>query len=190
MNYPNDKTKKLFKPFFELSDYLTGKLNVLGYTDYDLYLKLVDDCLSSFYGTEKLSVNRTMREYRTISIFIYKIDPNMLFSCFCKSFHDNITGNNKELFMTYILCDAISNESDFDKCINECLKAYSTITYTEKTHSDLLRLIVVLRNRKYIPDYINYNTGVNLTNRFINYLESLILLNVMQANQTQKKKRL
>ena len=30
----------------------------------------------------------------------------------------------------------------------------------------------------------------NLTNRFINYLESLILLNVMQANQTQKKKRL
>ncbi|HDV8269937.1 TPA: hypothetical protein RJ963_004685 [Enterobacter hormaechei] len=114
MNYPNDKTKKLFKPFFELSDYLLGKLNVLGYTDYDLYRKLVDDCL----------------------------------------------------------------------------KAYSTITYTEKKHSDLLRLIVVLRNRKYIPDYINYNTGVNLTNRFINYLESLILLNVMQANQTQKKKRL
>lgn len=91
----NEKTKDLFAPFFKLDDYLHNCKNKEK-KDEQKYKELVDQCMSSFYGTGKLSINRPMQHNLGILCFIYGIDGDRLFEVFIRTFIEKITKKKKK----------------------------------------------------------------------------------------------
>lgn len=127
---PSEETKELFSPFFELQAYLTEKKGKR--LNQKVYGKSVDMCMSSFYGTKKLSVNRAMEHGSGILLFIYEIDKNKLFEKFNDTFRKRITEVRRKDFMDWILrCN----------CGIEELERLSTIIYGERQVENMLNLI-------------------------------------------------
>ncbi|WP_336654383.1 hypothetical protein [Leclercia adecarboxylata] len=121
INPPSDKTTRLFKPFLKLQK---AKKKLLTESQ---YIKLVDKCLSSFYGEEKLSPNRKMWNYSSIIVYIYyEIDSDLLFEKFTQSF--KITSKNRDDFLKHFLSK---------------LKA----PFTEKKKAEILRVFSLVNNR-------------------------------------------
>lgn len=94
MKKVREDTKDLFAPFFKLKIFLNG-CNDRYNTDDKKYKELVDECMSSFYGTSKLSVNRPMQHNSGILCFIYGIDKDKLFEAFISQFSKRITAQRR-----------------------------------------------------------------------------------------------
>lgn len=94
MKKVREDTKYLFSPFFKLKIFLNG-CNDRYNTDDKKYKELVDECMSSFYGTSKLSVNRPMQHNSGILCFIYGIDKDKLFEAFISQFSKRITAQRR-----------------------------------------------------------------------------------------------
>lgn len=69
----SDKTKGLFKPFFDVSSYKEKKE---GFEEEE-YKRLVELCFESM-GKGKLSINRPMVNGKGILTFIYRTDKDLL----------------------------------------------------------------------------------------------------------------
>ncbi len=95
---PSDNTKYLFAPFFDLSKYLNGSEPIKKRK----YKEMVDLCLSSFYGDNKLSANRQMYDGSGILYFISGIDNNLLLECFIRDFKKKITKKKRDSFLLQI----------------------------------------------------------------------------------------
>ena len=94
MKKVREDTKDLFAPFFKLKIFLNGCKDIYN-TDDKKYKELVDECMSSFYGISKLSVNRPMQHNSGILCFIYGIDKDKLFEAFINQFSKRITAKRR-----------------------------------------------------------------------------------------------
>ncbi len=169
----SQETKELFKPFFDLQSYLIQKKGKrLNQKEYG---KSVDTCISSFYGTKKLSVNRAMQHGSGILIFIYETDKNKLFEKFNDTFRKKITEGKRKSFMEWILrCN----------CEIEELERVSMIIYGDKYIENMLNLIPpFIENVDNSDDEIYFNESYA-------YFERKILKDSIKSNDKIRGKRL
>ncbi|HDZ0993945.1 TPA: hypothetical protein RRU81_005246, partial [Klebsiella pneumoniae] len=100
----SDKTKELFKPFFDLSLYKEKKE---GFEEEE-YKRLVELCFKSM-GKGKLSINRPMATGKGILTFIYRTDKDLLLDEFIDRFEKKITKKRYMDFLLFILVDDTKN---------------------------------------------------------------------------------
>jgi hypothetical protein len=147
----SDKTKGLFKPFFDLTLYIHEE----GFEEEE-YKRLVGLCFESM-GKGKLSVNRPMSNGKGFLTFIYRIDSNLLLDEFINRFEKKITKKRYMDFLLFILTDDTENIEKIEKMFTricgvdiednvlkaiECLKKDS---YTPERFDDL---IIYFRTKK------------------------------------------
>ena len=169
----SQETKELFKPFFDLQSYLIEKKGKrLNQKEYG---KSVDTCISSFYGTKKLSVNRAMQHGSGILIFIYETDKNNLFEKFNDTFRKKITEGKRKSFIEWLFrC----------KCEIEELERVSRIVYGDKYAENIVNLIL-----PYIENVDNSDCGIYFCEVYM-YFERKILRGSIKSNDKIRGKRL
>ncbi|EDN8425762.1 hypothetical protein C7O64_24200 [Salmonella enterica] len=106
----SDKTKELFKPFFDLSSYKEKKE---GFEEEE-YKRLVELCFESI-GKGKLSVNRPMATGNGILTFIYRTDNDLLLDEFINRFEKKITKKRYMDFLLFILMYDTKNIEKIEK---------------------------------------------------------------------------
>lgn len=148
----SEKTKELFKPFFDVSSYKEKKE---GFEEEE-YKRLVGLCFESM-GKGKLSINRPMVNGKGILTFIYRTDKDLLLDEFINRFEKKITKKRYMDFLLFILTDDTQNIEKIEKMFTricgvdiednvlkaiECLKLDG---YNSKRFDDL---IIYFRTKK------------------------------------------
>lgn len=166
MKKVREDTKDLFAPFFKLKVFLNSFKDRYN-TDDKKYKELVDECMSSFYGTSKLSVNRPMQHNSGIMCFIYSIDKDKLFEAFISQFSEKITAKRRNNLIRWC-CLGLSqdcNLSEFGE-----IERVSRIIY-EAEH--LQKTLVVVKN--IYQELALRGKGVQSLLELESFLESKIL---------------
>jgi len=175
----SDKTKALFQPFYELKTAIEDKSR---YLNDEEYKKMVDDCLSSFYGVDKLSPNRKMFNYHSIIFYIYHdIDSNMFFEKFINTFGNKISSCNKDHFLLEYLRKLRAPFDD--EVMSEVDRVFSLVSSNSDTREKLLDSYTKIQHRLTYPNELLAAIEKLNLNKAVSYSD-------IDNEQPSKKRRL
>lgn len=144
----SEATKALFQPLYDLKLAIEDENKNINDEEYK---KMVDNCLSSFYGEVKLSPNRKMFNYHSILFYIYyDIDSNLFFEKFMNTFADKITSCNKDHFLLEYLRKLRAPFND--EVMSEVDRIFSLVTQKSDTRETLLDCYSKIYHRVNYPN--------------------------------------
>lgn len=167
----SEKTKALFKPFFDVSSYKEKKE---GFEEEE-YKRLVGLCFESM-GKGKLSINRPMVNGKGILTFIYRTDKDLLLDEFINRFEKKITKKRYMDFLLFILDDDTKN-------IEKIEKMFTRICGVD-IENNILKAIECLKKESYRPERFD-----DLIIYFTTKKEKREIGSIMVSSSNNNKKR-